>query len=219
MLRNYATFCALAERYGCGLARLAGRPAASIRFRPSRALHVTRVPGTASGSTSGCSTSSIVSWHARRRRCPSCTICRSDSTLTAPMPGPSRTCWPRASASARRQTSSTREARTGGCRRSSPTSSAGRDTSRSSRRFAPACDTPEVCASITSWACSGCSGYRPDMEPAAGAYVRSPAERAAGDRRARKSAGTRRHRRRGSGHGGGRRRARRWRRGGFCPTG
>jgi 4-alpha-glucanotransferase len=59
------------------------------------------------------------------------------------------------------RTNSTRRVRTGDSRRSCRTGSAGQGISRSSRRFARPCAMREDCASITSWDCSGCSGFRP----------------------------------------------------------
>ena len=73
---------------------------------------------TACGSTSGCSGCSTDSLRPRRRTSPSCTISPSGSIPAAPTPGRGRTCWHRASRSARRPTSSTPRARSGACRRS-----------------------------------------------------------------------------------------------------
>ncbi len=63
-------------------------------------------------------------------------------------------------ASARRPTSSTLRARTGGCRRCDPTGCAPTGTASSSRRCAPACTARAPCASTTSWGSCACSGYR-----------------------------------------------------------
>ena len=122
----------------------------------------------------------------------------------APTHGPSRTSWPRASASARRPTNSTRRGRTGACRRSC------RGKLRAAG-YQPFIDTIRGCVRHS-------GGLRIDhvmglfrlfwipdgMAAKDGAYVREPRARPPGDRRDREPARPRGDRRRGSRDGRGR---------------
>ena len=95
--RSYATFCALAEHHGNGLAGVAGRapPARLPARRPLRR----RARRPACASTPGCSGCSTASWPRPPPPSPgSCTTSPSASTPTAPTPGPGRTCSPSACA-------------------------------------------------------------------------------------------------------------------------
>ena len=111
-LTDFATYCALAEQHGKDW-RSWPAPAAPPRRRRHRRLsqgqrrahRLSRLAAVAARHAAG----------ARRRgRSPSSTTCRSASTSPAPTPGAGRTCWRATSRSARRPTSSTPPARTGG---------------------------------------------------------------------------------------------------------
>ena len=111
-LTEFTVYCALAEQHGKdwrrwpdGYRRPDGADVAALPRRQS---------GRASAFTPGCSGGWTNSWRARRRRSPSSTTCPSGSTSRAPTPGAGRTSWPPACRSARRPTSSTPPARTGG---------------------------------------------------------------------------------------------------------
>ncbi len=96
-----------------GTAGALGRTRCATLTRPRYGTRPRSWP-TASPSTRGSSSSSISSWTPRARwACASCRTSRSAPTQAAPMAGSGRTCWPTASASARRRTTSARRAELG----------------------------------------------------------------------------------------------------------